>query len=164
MLTGGSCVLLERAASLARPLLARQLISGSGAEDLLRSEGGRGEQGAGLVETRRDSSRAKSGHTRSRPTETFRHLHVRQRGGITAKMFRTYSNRRASSIKKRQVLTIQTMKIYMILKLCNCNNKTCICSQVFVWELPKLGGSLLPKSILTLVHFFQSGEVAHIGF
>ena len=98
----------------AEPLLARQLISGSGAEDLLRSEGVRGEQGAGLVETRRDSSRAKSGHTRSRPTETFRHLHGRQRGGITAKMFRTYSNRRASSIKKRQVLTIQTMKIYMI--------------------------------------------------
>ena len=84
VLTGGSCVLLEGTASLARPLLARQLISGSGAEDLLRSEGVRGEQGAGLVETRRDSSRAKSGHTRSRPTETFRHLHGRQRGGITA--------------------------------------------------------------------------------
>ena len=43
-------------------LLARQLISGSGAEDLLLSEGVRGEQGAGQ---RRDSERLKQGEVRS---------------------------------------------------------------------------------------------------
>ena len=46
----------------AEPLLARQLISGSGAEDLLRSEGVRGEQGAGQ---RRDKERLKQGEVRS---------------------------------------------------------------------------------------------------
>ena len=78
-----------------RPLLLGRCWHGSWSPALgrrtcsdLREWGGSRERANG--ETRRDSSRAKSGHTRSRPTETFRHLHGRQRGGITAKMFRTY--------------------------------------------------------------------------